>query len=1074
RVDVLYSRVETIVQGDLRQLGATVPEYVTAVQKLKAYLAGIDATWGEGAPPIDVVRTTVEDGLLLRPIIHDMVLVVQHHVAARLNDLRVTTLQKVNFIAYGYLFLVVTVIGGAFAVYRFFRSSEERRLAAITDSIPGAVFQLHEETDGTLRYQFVNRYFAEIRGYRPGTLQSRDDSGAGLLSLIIPEDRDSVRQRLQAIDVDKTTIDVEFQIEHPKRGRRWLNLRAAGRREDGLDLSGVFFDITERKDQEAAVAAANAEAKRLSEQLVDLTDAIPGAVFQMIMRRDGQRRYLFVSRKVKDLHGVSAARLLHSEDVTSDEFSSVGVEFRTVLAARYRDSLESLAPIDIDCPAGSAGTTKWVKTLATARRTADGGALFSGVWLDVTEMKRQSEALEEARAQAEAAAAAKSSFLAMMSHEIRTPMNGVMTMADLLEQTDLSQDQRAMTSIIRSSAAALLIVINDILDFSKIEAGKLDIESIPFSLVNIIEEVGELLAPRAEEKGIDLTIELDPALPDWIVGDPVRVRQVLWNLTGNALKFTEKGGVAVRAMVAAAGSPLRSPAGIRLEIVDTGIGMTPEQRARLFQPFHQADGSTSRRFGGTGLGLSISRRLCDLMGGAIGCISEPGKGSTFWFELPVIAATAADDPAGPEIGDARVAVIGASGGHRDALANALAWGGIHSVTWIAEDESQAGLRELAQAAAPDVVLLFALSSGGATLSLAATLPFDPAFAATRFVLVAPRALASTLDAALRRGVFATIAIPIRRARLRQVIAAALGRADLDPRERPLEPDVFVPPAVAEARAAGALILVAEDNATNRVVLGRLLDRLGYAHEMAVDGKQALEVWRGGGHGLLLTDFHMPEMDGFALSQAIRTAEAAEGRARMPIVAITADALPGTRQICLDCGMDDYLTKPIERAALIGCLGRYLPQAEPLRRRGLPGVAVATPAVVQPETRPAPLVDPQIFDVERFSETFGGVDAEAQAFLRSFLQSLPDMLARIDRALAAGDLIEVREAAHNVKGAARSIGAVRMGQLASDLQDAADEDDAMTAELLVSLLEPTREELDAALASLLDPVPVPAF
>jgi len=667
-----------------------------------------------------------------------------------------------------------------------------------------------------------------------------------------------------------------------------------------------------------------------------------------------------------------------------------------------------------------------------ARRQAE----LSSDWLELA-----NEELEAERARADAATQAKSSFLAMMSHEIRTPMNGVMGMAELLEQTPLTEEQQGMTRIITQSASALLTIINDILDFSKIEAGKLDIEAVPFALTELVEGAAELIAPRADEKGIKLIVDIDPDLADQRIGDPTRLRQILLNLAGNAVKFTEKGHV----RISVAAVKVKAAPQLKFAISDTGIGLTEEQRAKLFQPFAQADSSTSRRFGGTGLGLSICRRLAELMGGEVGADSVAGQGSTFWATLPLPVA----DPARlePDVAIADLTVLAVASD--DAAARAGLWhhlaaAGIGSVTWATPAELPDDIDEDA--------CVVVLADDMAGLIAAEALVHRGGL---RLVLVASRLAVSSLDNALRRGAAATLTTPPQRRRLWRAIAVAAGRAAPEA-QATTGAERYMPPPVEEARAAGALVLVAEDNKTNQIVIGRILDRLGYACEMGDDGRQALELYGQGGYGMLLTDFHMPVMDGFELTAAIRGAETPDGF-RLPIVALTADALPGTAQRCRDAGMDAYLTKPVELKALTALLEQYLPQAAYLRQ---PWVEAPAAAAV-----PAYDIDPAVLDLDQVAETFGGINADAIAFLSGFAADLGRLVAEVQAPCAARDLAQARHAAHALKGAARSSGAGRLGQIASDIQDCLDAGDGDTADLLAGMLPETADELAAAVAVL---------
>jgi len=660
----------------------------------------------------------------------------------------------------------------------------------------------------------------------------------------------------------------------------------------------------------------------------------------------------------------------------------------------------------------------------------DGGLVR--VYTDVTETVRTAAALEASRNAAEAGAQAKSAFLAAMSHEIRTPMNGILGLLELIQQTPLNGEQSELFAVVRQSATALLTIIDDILDFSKIEAGKLEIEAVALSMLDLIEPVAELLATRAEEKGLELVTRVDPAVPAVLSGDPVRLRQILLNLAGNAIKFTERGHVTIAVALEALEA---ERAVVRIDTIDTGIGLTARQLDQLFEPFTQGDASTTRRYGGTGLGLSISRRLARIMGGEIGAVSEPGAGSTFWCQIPLerVPADAPDDRRRvPDLGGLRVLLMTPNEIQRDALTAGLAPAGVEV---LSASSVQALWQALDRAGGTiDVIVLDERLDRGGAASLGGALRRDPRSGAAGLVLLTAFDRLAHVGAAAA-GVFAArLARPVRREALHRAVAVAAGR--LPPEATAAAPaqaviDGFAAPDEPTAAAAGAVILVAEDNPTNQLVVRKQMTRLGYVADITADGIEAWEAYTAHPerYGLLLTDCHMPIEDGFRLTARVRAAEAGRA-ARLPIVALTANALAGQAEACLAAGMDDFISKPVEIGALDQAIRRWLPRAAALRRASAPERAASPPD--------RPLADaPQAIDLKRLATTLGDDDPGAlKEFLTSCIDQLPAAVERVRAALAAENREELRYAGHTARGAAVNLAAMQLAAVLQRVEDGA--------------------------------------
>ena len=681
------------------------------------------------------------------------------------------------------------------------------------------------------------------------------------------------------------------------------------------------------------------------------------------------------------------------------------------------------------------------------------------------ELEREVEArtaeLRHAKDLAEAGSRAKSEFLATMSHEIRTPMNGILGMTELLRNTMLSAQQRRFADSVQQSGEHLLSIINDILDFSKIEADKLHLESIHFNLRQLVEDLACLFARPAESKGLEMVCSVPHDLPVAVQGDPVRLRQILTNLVSNAIKFTSQGEIVVRVSLLAEDV---WQARLRFEVQDSGIGISDEAQARLFQAFVQADGSTTRRFGGSGLGLAIARRLVDLMHGEIGLHSQAGKGTLFWFEIPLRkqepSARAPLDLAG-HLAGLRVLVVDDNATNREILANQLAgWRMLHSAAVDAHD----ALQQLATTtSAFDLAILDLHMPAMDGFELADAIRGDPRWADLPLLMLSSVSVGAGERVHQRAMLDCYLTKPVRQSDLYDAIATTVARRP--PAERPM-PAAATPAVVAGKPRLAGHVLVAEDNPVNQEVAAAMLESLGLSYHLAENGRIALERVLNERFDLVLMDCQMPEMDGFETTSRIRDGQRSGAlKQHLPIVALTANAVAGDRERCLAAGMDDYLSKPFGREQLAAILQRWLPQPPAAGTAATPAAAVVAAAAAAPTGDEA--INPRALDAIR---QLPGPNGEllVQKVVAAYVGDAPARLAQLQAAAAAGDADALRRAAHALKSSSANVGAEQLSALCREIESLGRSGSVEAAKTLLTGVESQLPRVLAALATLRNP------
>ena len=939
--------------------------------------------------------------------------------------------------------------------------TQREQLALVNQSAQAGVWDI-EWPQGTA--YFSPRYY-EMLGYA----QIEDGNLPGARSeLVHPDDRAAVESAREAhFNGAQPYFDCEYRLRKADGSYLWVNGRGLASLDGAgnpVRFTGSIIDITQRR-------LAQTEIEHQREQLELVIQSVQAGVWDENLQ-DGSVYYSTRYREILDFDGADdlgayardPARF-HAEDRD------------IVMGARDR-SIHDAVPMDLEFRLRRRdGGYVWVNARAKASYDAAGRAVrFTGAIIDITQRKSAEFALRDANLRVLEAAQVKSTFLATMSHEIRTPLNGVIGSAGLLQDTRMDAEQQDYVETIRLSGVQLLTLIDDILDYSKIDSGRMELEDEPFDIAIVIEDAFELIAERARAKRIELLYDVAPTVPRRVYGDITRVRQVLINLVGNAVKFTETGDIYVNCSIAA-GDPLAEGALILCFAVrDTGIGIPAEKLGRLFTAFTQVDASTTRKYGGTGLGLAISQRLVGLMGGEIKVASEPGQGSEFTFTM--LTRRAPEDQTQKrrmgEIGSIagkRLLIVDDYASNRRILAAQCAGWGLFTVETASVDEALEALEAAHAADTPfDAVISDMLMPEQDGLDLARKVAEHRKRARVRLpVLIlssAPRAEAFAGRDVPERWIAAYLLKPARQAQLFNALLDALAP------ERPFHltgPESVARPGGMQAHHGKLRILLAEDNEINQKIAVRMLERLGKSAVVVNNGRSALEAASAGEFDCVLMDVQMPELDGL---EATRRIIAEVPASRLPfIIAMTANAMAGDREICLGAGMHDYISKPVQMQGLADVLGRAqqflarrLDDADRLAAvtsgASAPQALAAAPTQVKADPA-APLDMLQIDELLGLDDS-GEVLAD---FIQMYTTQAPQRITEIARAVETRDFKKVVQVAHSLKGASGNLGAIGVADVARRIELAGQAGEADGLAPLVREIEARYRDAESALRAL---------
>lgn len=875
---------------------------------------------------------------------------------------------------------------------------------------------------------FVNRFYLDLHDVSEADVVGKSDYD------LFPSAtaRAFLKDDQRVIDSGEVIQDIE-RLPLRAGDYRWIErIKGPARDVDGniIGVQLLFWDVTRRKNVEAELDKERA-------YLHALLNNLPDAIYF----KDQESRFLKINVGMAKKHGlaspIDAVGKTDADIFTQEHASKTRRDELTIM----KTGNPIIARVEKETWADREDSWCSSTKLPLLDKHKNVVGTF-GMSRDITAQKLIELQLRDARDAANAANAAKGEFLANMSHEIRTPMNGILGMAELLTHTSLSQQQQDYVELIQQSGESLLRLLNDILDFSKIEAGHMELELTPFTMSETIAKSIQMLAFRAESKQIDLACRVHPELPNVVLGDPNRLRQVIVNLVGNSIKFTEHGEIVVEVQ------PLPSTAesvfqqseasdapgafGVRISVRDTGIGIAADKLEHIFEAFTQADASTTRRYGGTGLGLAISNRLVQLMGGVLRVESELGQGTTFYFDLPMTPGELEGgntDFSGmiTNLVDLPVLIVDDNSTNRKVLIELLEYWNLKPTAVSSASQAIAELRQAVDADQPFQLGLFDMMMPDIDgLMLTETLRNETSLADLPVIMLSSLAHGADLERCRAAGITRYLLKPFVHSELLNAILETFTPEGIQPDA----PEPQTGPAVSSpAKLPGLQILLAEDGLVNQRVAIELLRLRGHNVTLACDGREAVEMFSKAKFDLVLMDLQMPELDGFEATAAIHQLEQDEHRSRhTPIVAMTARAMPDDRQLCLEAGMDGYIAKPVDPQLLDELLAKF---------QRTPAESGQEPAAEAAGTETHDNDQAVVLDLAPLLKRFGGKQAIVTQLAETFALEGPELLQQMERALAQQTPAELRRAAHTMKGSVDLFGAGQLRLLCEELEQTAE-------------------------------------